>query len=132
MRHGILMPPLLFVLVIIAGCSRAIDRSQLYGRYAVIIGDQRQVVQLNANNTYDNLFYQRDTLIWRRSGRWSYGYDNVPGKKVVTFARFQFGLSDYASLPVGFWPVEPERTVLGLVKLCFDPDLNDRCFVHEK
>jgi hypothetical protein len=116
---------------VVAGCSRTAGKEELPGRYSVTIGDQHQVIQIHANGIYDNLFYQRGSLVWRHSETWTYGYDRSQGEAAVTFARFQFGLSEYASSPIGFWPVKPERTLSGVIELCFDPDLSGRCFVRE-
>lgn len=115
---------ILFFCAVLAGCSRSVNRPDLPGNYAVTIGQERQVIRVAADGTYENTYYRMDKLMWRYSSTWS--YDGA----AVTFEHFRFGVAEY-DRSSGFWPVKPERTLGGRVEFCFDPDLNNRCFVRE-
>jgi hypothetical protein len=124
--------PLLFV-TFLGACSSSVDQNALSGKYSAAIGPEHQTLQLNRNGTYENAFYRGEKLVWRYEDRWSYGRDAAfKGEAALTFDHFRFGLAGYDNQPVGFWPVQPERAWSGAVELCFDPDLNGRCFVQQK
>jgi hypothetical protein len=127
--HKILM--VLLASIALGGCSREIDIGDLPGEYSVTIDGQKQVVDLRSDGSYENAYYRRGKLVWRYTDKWSYERDGGRDGKVMTFSKFQFGLAEYSSSPVGFWPVEPERSFSGVIEFCFDPDLNGRCFVKE-
>lgn len=115
---------LIFVLAV-AGCSRGVDRTELPGRYEFSLNNMKQQVTLSADGKYVNVLYHGDALVWSEQGTWTY-YETVgKGHTEIILAKFKFGISEYAS--GGSWFVIPEKTLMGVKRLCFDPDL-DQCF----
>jgi len=115
--------------IAVRGCSREIDSRDLPGKYSVTIDGQRQVLDLRTDGSYENTFYRDGRLVWSLTEKWSYEVSEDRDREVVTFSRFKFGVAGYSSSPMGFWPVEPERAFSGAIEFCFDPNLNDRCFI---
>lgn len=122
---------LLTATTLAAGCSAKVNKNDLVGHYTVVVHSEKQIIQINSDGTYDNEFRRGDSLVWRYRDRWSYG--DVPGlgNDAITFDGFRFGLNGYGKDVAGFWPVEPEYSWSGAIELCFDPDLNGRCFVKD-
>ena len=129
MPHSV-SPILLLFGLALAGCSPKVGKSELGGQYAVTIDGERQTIRINSNGTYDNEFYRENSLVWHSRNRWSYKREPGLGD-AITFDEFQFGLKAYDNGTRGFWIVDPERSWSGAIELCFDPDLNNRCFVKE-
>lgn len=122
-------------LLVLAGCSRHVQRAALPGDYVVAFGGERQTLQLRENGTYETVYYRGGKPAFRRDGRWSYQFvANMGGGKgedAVTFEEFELGFSEYGRGEApGFWVVVPEHTWRGDIAFCFDPDLNNRCFVR--
>jgi len=132
---------LLFALVL-AGCSRSVEQSELTGQYEFSLENMKQQITIGADGKYTNAFYRDGALVWSDQGRWT--YDKLAGKKGVAFAEFEFGIQEYSPAKLGnpeysgmprlpdsssrsLWYVVPEKTLTGVRELCFDPDL-DRCF----
>jgi hypothetical protein len=126
-----LLLPLLGV-VILVGCSSTVSKNELPASYSDTVNGERQVIDIHSNGTYDNTLYRQNRLVWRYRNRWNYQHEAGLGGDAITFNQFQFGLKDYDHGVAGFWLVRPERSWSGKLELCFDPDLNNRCFTKER
>ena len=114
------------------GCNRQVNRDDLVGHYSVRIADEKEEIALFSNGLYENSFSKNGVIIWRYSDSWRVGYESTLKGFAVTFNRFKFGFEGYGQGTSGFWAVKPERSISGVVSLCFDPDLPDRCFVSDR
>lgn len=117
---------LLFSLAV-AGCSRGMNQAELPGRYEFSYDTTKQHVTLGVDGTYTNTFYKDNRLVWSEKETWIY-YKETKGYSAIRLEHFRFGLSEYTS--GGSWFAVPEKTLTGVKRLCFDPDLY-RCFDTE-
>lgn len=132
----------LILILVLAGCSREVDQSELPGQYQFSLDNMRQQVTVSTEGKYVNAFYRDGALVWSDQGKWA--YETSAGKKGVAFAEFRFGIPEYSparldsheyseipklpdSSSRSLWYVVPEKTITGTRELCFDPDLG-RCF----
>ncbi len=115
---------LLLLLGTVAGCSRGVGKTELPALYRFISGNVKQEVTINADGNYLNAFYRNGMLVW--SDQWRWEYEEHAGEFGVTFTNFRFGIAEHSDVP-GYWFVVPEKTLTGVKRLCFDPDL-DQCF----
>ena len=123
---------LLSAITLAAGCSAKVNKNDLAGQYEVVIDNEKQIIQINPDGTYDNAFHKGKSLVWHYRNRWRYGNEPALSTDAIVFEGFHFGLNGYNRNGLaGFWPVEPERSWSGAIELCFDPDLNGRCFVKQ-
>ena len=115
---------LLLLLGTVAGCSRGVGKTELPDVYRFISGNLKQEVTINADGNYLNALYREGMLVW--SDREGWAYDEQKGQSGITLTKFRFGIAGHSDVP-GYWFVVPEKTLTGVKKLCFDPDL-DQCF----
>lgn len=115
---------LVLLAVMLAGCSRGLDKTELPGLYRFASDSLKQEVTVGADGTYVNTLYRDGKLVWLDQGDWA--YEEQRGKTGVTFSKFRFGIPGHSTNP-GYWFVVPEKAFTGAKKLCFDPDL-DHCF----
>jgi hypothetical protein len=137
---------LFWILVLmVSGCSRAVDKTELLGRYEFPLDNMKQEITIGVDGKYTNVFYRDGVLAWSDQGEWT--YEKLSGGReemVIAFAEFRFGIPEYSSGRYGnpeysklpklpdsskrsLWYVAPEKTFTGVMELCFDPDLY-RCF----
>lgn len=115
---------LMLFMVAIAGCSRGFNKAELPGIYAFERDSLKQEITISADGKYLNTLYLDGKPAWSDQGGWV--YEDLSGKTGATFTKFRFGVPGHAAVP-GYWFVVPEKSVTGVRRLCFDPDL-DRCF----
>jgi hypothetical protein len=116
---------LLFMFGTVAGCSRSLDRTELPDAYRFISGNLMQEITISPDGNYLNAFYREGLLVWSDREGWT--PENQKGQLGITLAKFRFGIISHSDAP-GYWFVVPEKTLTGIKRLCFDPDL-DQCFV---
>lgn len=92
------------------------------GIYIAKEGMVTQELELDVNGEYINSIYENGCLQWIEKHSWTYE-ESMGG---VVFSNFRFALNDTPSFS-GYWFVEPERSITGAIRLCYDPDLR-RCF----
>ncbi|TAK40703.1 MAG: hypothetical protein EPO27_20575 [Betaproteobacteria bacterium] len=112
------MRSLLLFTLTVSGCARSVDQAELPGRYEFRLDSLAQQVTIAGDGKYTNAFYRSGELIWSDQGDWTYERE----KQGVTFAQFRFGIPGHSTQP-GYWFVVPEKSLVGIKKLCFDPDL---------
>ena len=115
---------LMLLLGAVAGCSRGVGKTQLPDIYRFVSGNLKQEVTISPDGKYLNAFYREGSLVW--SDREGWAYEEQKGESGITLAKFRFGIARHSDVP-GYWFVVPEKTLTGVKKLCFDPDL-DQCF----
>lgn len=118
-----LLLPLLMVLML-AGCARPLDRTEVPGTYEFAFDGLKQVVTVSSDAQYTNSLYENGVQAWSDRHEWT--YEQQAGRYGITFSSFRFGVPGHSPQP-GFWFVVPTRTLGGSKQLCFDADLG-RCF----
>ena len=108
-------------MIFLVGCSQAVSDSQMVGEYVFSRDEERQELSINLDGKYVNKFYEKDVVVWQVQGNWNYD-SNSGAVRGIALNKFNFGLLEYAS--GGTWFVVPEKTLLGTIELCFDPDLD--------
>jgi hypothetical protein len=118
---------MLFALV---GCSRKLDVAEYPDVYEFTLENVRQEITIRADKTYSNKLYSKGVLVWSDVDEWEYEAPTKAGsEEALTFSRFRIGFEEYnrGDKRRGYAVFGPEKSVLGVKKLCFDPDLY-RCF----
>ncbi len=115
---------LLLLFGMVSSCSCGVGKAELPDVYRFISGNLTQEITIGRDGKYLNAFYREGALVW--SDRESWEYEEQEGQAGVTLSKFRFGIAGHSGVP-GYWFVVPERTLAGVKKLCFDPDLN-QCF----
>lgn len=114
----------IFFSLALAACSRSVNKGDLPGVYVAKEGAVTQELKLEPSGTYVNTLYVNGSVQWAETQSWT--YEEQAGKAGAVLSNFRFGLKDTPS-SAGYWFVEPERSVTGAIRLCYDPDLG-RCF----
>lgn len=115
---------LVLLLGTVASCSRGVGKTELPDIYRFASGNLKQEVTISPNGKYQNAFYREGTLVWLDRENWT--YEDQKGQVGVTLTKFRFGIAGHSDVP-GYWFVVPEKTLTGVKRLCFDPDLG-KCF----
>ena len=111
---------------LLLGCDGAKEEN-IPGIYrAEYIGNIDELVILS-DMTYVHSFIGDNGGLVSRKGNWSIEILNNESLG-ITFEDFSFRQGAYELKPAGYWHVEVEKTVFGLIQLCFDPDM-DKCFI---
>jgi len=106
--------------VLLSGCSKSMDRSDLIGKYTANHRKGLDVTELKENGAYVHTYQPPGGAAVTNSNKWE--LSRADGASSVTFSKFSFGLG-IGSTVSGFWDVEVER--FGNKKrLSIDPDLN--------
>ena len=120
----------LLVFAVSIGCTKAIDRSMVVGKYYANHKKAVDSLDLNSDGTYVYYYKAPDGKEFKNINKWEFEY--VEGKPTITFLQFIFGLPGYGSPKPGFWSVEVQKTFWrGKLRLCIDPDLG-YFYVKEK
>jgi hypothetical protein len=116
---------LIILLLGLLGCVQDFNPSALSGIYHYAEGNIKQEIRIEPAGMYTNSLQQNGVEIWNEKNTWVLGKNHDRSR--VIFSNFKFGIPLVTEVK-GFWSVEPEKSLLGVKKLCFDNDLN-RCFV---
>jgi len=117
----------------LSACGKVTKPEELPGRYVFSWKTLRQEIRIEAAGGYDNSYYAGTIRLWSERGTWD--WDETWEDHQLTFNTFRFSratrcaerrrCADFErytpqSLALrGFWPVTPERTLFGSIKLCF-------------
>ncbi len=115
----------LLLLLLLAGCSRSVEKGQVPGVYEFALDGLKQTIVVEYGGRYTNTLDENGVAVWTDQQTWT--YETQSGDTGVTFTHFRFGIPGYASAP-GLWFVVPSKAMSGSKKLCFDADLG-RCFL---
>jgi hypothetical protein len=124
-----------FLLICLLGaCSQSINPTDIPGQYEFQYGGKTYVIDVKPDGSYSNFETNQRGLMWSRSGKWTWDVNRSDHKLSVEKFRFgmHLGQDSYFDGKEAYWLVDPERTLTGKLELCFDPDLNDRCFIKTK
>lgn len=113
---------LLFALAASIGCTKAIDRSMVVGKYNANHNKGSDSLELRADGVYLHHYTSADGKELANTNRWKFEYQD--GKPIITFVQFAFSLPGYGTKYPGFWIVEVKKSIIGnTLHLCIDPDL---------
>jgi hypothetical protein len=111
----------IFVFLVLLGCARKIDRTEVIGTYIANHGRGTDKIELHADGTYAYECRLSDGESFRNNNRWT--FYSQSGFSRITFDQFQFCLEPYRRTK-GYWEVEVENPWIGHPRLCLDPDLH--------
>lgn len=113
---------LVFIVVLLLGCSQIYNREQLSGKYVANHPYGKDYLILNADGTYRYSYTDKNGETTINENKWELEYKNQ--KTIITFFQFDFALPDYGTDSAGYWVVEVNRSITGSYRLIIDPDLN--------
>lgn len=112
--------------LLLAGCDGKIDADSIAGIYVYEDDHVMQTIQIERDFSYTNVAYQDGEKLWSDRSNWE--IDRIVDDEGISFESFRFAMPNHSELS-GYWFVVPEKSLVGQIKLCFDPDLN-LCFVR--
>jgi hypothetical protein len=109
----------------LTACTRPADVRDVPGTYVMNRGRAADTLIVGADRRYRRVYVAPGQAAAIDTGGWS--VDTVGDRVFVTFehfsSRWRADLGLEPSRVVGYWPVEPERTLDGLIRLVVNSDL---------
>jgi|WetSurMetagenome_2_1015567.scaffolds.fasta_scaffold183354_2 hypothetical protein len=113
------------ILLIVAtawiGCSPEIDSHNIPGCYIANHEMGNDTLFIGSDGSYHHDFQDIDGKIYHDSGRWE--FSTMGSSQVIQFSDFMhYGDTSFSRR--GLWPVHPEYSFWGKIRLMCNPDLN--------
>jgi len=124
-----------FAALALAACTQRADLRDVPGTYVMNRGRAADTLIVGTDRHYRRVYIAPGQAAVIDSGTWS--VDTVGDQILVTFEHFaprwraETDAGPELRLVIGYWPVEPERTLGGAIRLVVDPDV-DWAYVQQK
>ena len=114
-----------FCVCSLASCSWTADLQDVPGTYVMNHGVARDTLVVRSDSTYQRTYLRPGAVAVIDRGRW--GTSHIERDTYVSFdsfpVRWRTETSPNEQPVAGVWPVIPERTITGKLKLVVDADL---------
>ena len=122
----------LIVALCLSACSGAgeVTEQDLVGVYVADYGNEKATLTVNADHNYMHAIQLKNGEALNSQATWtSTRLASNPKYLIVEFSGFRT-VPSYKDAQKEGWATEPEKTLLGRIRLCFDSDVG-YCYVKQ-